>query len=109
MKATIRYLATHKGVDVIIKPFAIIKEKVKPGDYVAAFGVLAQVNQSTSIYYDRKVIGPVNELISVTEGEEVELVFDCKAESNCNYPFCGNACPGNKAEFRILGKEQRKY
>lgn len=107
MKATIKFLFTE--LNPVPIAYATVKDFVKPGDFVPSAGEVVQVNQSTCFFFESKIVGKVNKGVDVKEGEEVELVFDCKAEERCSYPFCGKACPGSKTQFRIFGKEDRKY
>lgn len=88
--------------------YATVKEKVNPGDFVINNGELLQVNQSTCIFYDYKVEGPINPAVSVSEGEKIEILYKCALEDKCNYPFCAGICKGNKG-FWVMGKENRGY
>ncbi len=91
-------------------PVAVTKGKVLPGSTVINNdGVLYECNQSTCINFDEKVIGSINPVLPVSEGEKITLVYDCKAEENCSYPFCGNKCPGSKESFRVAEYEKRPY
>ena len=90
-------------------PVVVVQDKIKAGDTVICDGLLVECSQSTCINFDEKVIGSINPILPVSEGEKITLVYDCKAEQNCSYPFCGNKCPGSKENFRIAEYEKRPY
>jgi hypothetical protein len=91
------------------KLFATIPESPKPGDW--SFNEkkeLVQTNQSTCVWFNTTVVGPVNEGVSVVDGEEVEILFLCAKRDKCQYPYCAGSCEGNKG-FYIPEKESRGY
>ena len=92
-----------------LAPYVVARTQVSPGDLsFNGDNIICQVNQSTCIWFDYKVIGEVNSGVDVVDGEMVDIFFKCAARDKCNYPFCGSACPGNDG-FYIPGREERGY
>lgn len=116
MKAFVKYVYLKEGSENKF-PVAVIKvDPSDPNTHVKPGGltynnkdILIEVNQSLCVWAEWKVLGAINQGLPVKDGEEITLVWDCKAEENCGYPFCGKACPGNKKKFRIQEYEKRNY
>ena len=109
MEAFVRF-AKIKVDSIDTFPVAVTKGNVLPGNTVInKNGVLCECNQSTCINFHEKVIGLINTALPVSEGEKITLVYDCKAEENCGYPFCGSICSGSKEYFRVAEYEKRPY
>jgi len=103
MRAFIRYVYIHeKATDKI--PVVVINANVQPGDTcINDYDVLYTVNQTNYIYHDKKVLQSFNRAdVRFKDGDAVTLVYDCKAGDKCNFPFCGNACPGSEPMPRVL-------
>lgn len=81
-------------------------DNVGPGDLVINGDDILQVNQSTCVFYNEKVIGTTK--VNVSDGDSVEIRFKCGKGKDCNYPFCNGSCGGNK-DFYLLGIEERGY
>jgi hypothetical protein len=108
MEVIIRFL--KESINSEAKPFAVVKDNVRPGDKsFNTEGLILTANQSTCIFFDFIIVGPVNEGVEVQDNEHVDIFFDCDKKENCNYPFCGKQCSGSTAKFRIGGKEPRSY
>lgn len=106
----IRFLYSDDYPETLLPYVVEVVDKLISGDKsINSDNEIITCNQSTSIFFKERVIGRVREGIEVYEGEVVDIVFDCLSEKECNYPFCGSKCPGNNTQFRILGKESRKY
>jgi hypothetical protein len=85
-------------------PVAEIKQQVKAGDTVLKDGELIVVNQSTCVFFDSVIVGVLKQQYNYKEGEELNLVWDCRKEP-CGYPFCG--CKGEERIMRDANKDPR--
>ena len=106
MEVIIKSLKDSKGKN---KLYAVSPEQMKPGDF--GFNVdneIVQVNQSTCIFHKHKVIGEINQDLPLKDGDSATILWKCKKESNCRYPFCTNECEGNSG-FYVMGYEERGY
>lgn len=110
MRNIVRYLYGSDHPERLL-PYVVLDEvEVRPGDLVInGEGEIVQCNQSTCVWFTQKVVGKVNQGVKVVEGEEVTLAYDCLAAEKCGYPWCSGWCPGSNPQFRIQGKESRKY
>lgn len=105
MKAHIR----HLDVGHRIMHFIVIDKTPLPGEYtVGTDNSWVQVNQSTCNWCSQTAIQHIESYYGFKDGQEVDIAFKCKAENNCQYPFCGEGCPGS-GEAYILGVEDRGY
>ncbi|MGB0881869.1 MAG: hypothetical protein ACPGSO_02870 [Vicingaceae bacterium] len=86
------------------QPYAEIEANVKPGDWIAKDGELMQVNQSTCIFFDAKIVSSLPFDYDYSEGDELDLFWDCRKEP-CDYPFCG--CSGDDRRIRDANKKRR--
>lgn len=106
MEVIIRNLTDNIGT---VKMYAVSIEQLKPGDYgFNCDNEIVQVNQSTCIFHRNKVIGEVNQSLPLKDGQVVTILWKCKKEKNCQYPFCTNECEGNSG-FYVQGYEDRGY
>lgn len=106
MEVTIKKLKDSSGTS---KLYAVSQEQLKPGDL--GFNIdneIVQVDQSTCIFHQNKVIGEINQNLPLKDGDTVTILWKCKKESNCRYPFCTNECEGNSG-FYVMGYEERGY
>lgn len=106
MEVTIKILKDSSGIE---KMYAVSNEYLKPGDYgFNEENEIVQVNQSTCIFHTKKVIGEINQNLPLNDGDVVNILWKCKKENNCSYPFCNSQCKGNSG-FYIEGYEKRGY
>lgn len=93
-------------------PVVLMECTLKPGDLVIGKDdILFEVNQSTCVFYNRKVVATIPLGKGAKDGEKVTLVWDCIGGKDCQYPICGQyvKCFGKPDNPRVKEYEERNY